>query len=168
MSCFKEIGGYFGLELSQAGPFHRDILDFNSGHSALRYLIRVQRIKKLHVPYYTCPVIWDSVEWEGCEFSFYEIGEDFLPVDDLPETDYILYTNYFGGLCAAGGNSCRSLPEADRRQCSGVLHAVSLEGEVTLPASSSGVLAAVILYGSHPAEARLKRSFFEEQDEAVF
>lgn len=97
--CNKEIGGYFELELPCGSSYHRDAAALNSGHNALRCLVRNRKIRKLRIPRYTCPVVPDALQREGCEFSFYEIGEDFLPVDDLPETDYILYTNYFG-VCA--------------------------------------------------------------------
>lgn len=97
----KEIGGYFGLDIKTGNyenlPVHSVAL--NTARNCLRYLIRAYNIKKINVPYYTCPVVIESIEKENCEIEFYHIDEHFIPEKSFSNEDYILYTNYFG-ICA--------------------------------------------------------------------
>lgn len=92
----KEIGGYFELETNHFEEYHKDALKLNSGSACLKQIIRTYHIKKLHVPGYTCPVVWKSVQDENCECVFYQVGPDFMPQQDFPKDEFILYNNYFG------------------------------------------------------------------------
>lgn len=96
MSETKEIGGYLGLECASFPLYHLDGIYLNLGRSAIRYVIRTLRIKRMHIPYYTCHTVAAALRAESCEPLFYEIGEDFLPKEDFPAQDYIIYNNYFG------------------------------------------------------------------------
>lgn len=96
-SC-KEIGGYFALDIKN-GILPEDAIALNIARNCLRYVIRVNNIKKIWVPYYTCPVVWESIKKEDCEMNFYHINKSFLPQIKFGENDFILYTNYFG-ICA--------------------------------------------------------------------
>jgi len=93
----KEIGGYFELECGRNPPYHSGVY-LNSGRNALRYIIRSLGIKRLHVPRYTCPVVWQAIGEEGCEIDFYDIDERFLPTRQFGREDFVLYNNYFGVL----------------------------------------------------------------------
>ena len=95
MSCCKEVGGYFGLECGKSADFH-DGVYLNSGRNALRYIIRAYGIKSMHVPAYTCPVVWEAVKAENCDISLYDIDENFMPVHGCGKDDFILYNNWFG------------------------------------------------------------------------
>lgn len=100
MSNAQAIGGYF--ELDGGGgrtPLPEGVL-LNSGRNALRHIVRQLGIHRLHVPYYTCPVVWHALKAEGCELEFYEIGLDLKPRKPLAKNDFVLYTNYFG--CCGG------------------------------------------------------------------
>jgi hypothetical protein len=100
MNSSNEIGGFFELELPSAGRMpHDQAIRLNSGRSCLRYLIRAHGIKTIHLPYFTCPVVWESVKAEGCQIEFYSIDANFNPTKTFPGTDFILYTNYFG-ICS--------------------------------------------------------------------
>ena len=93
----KEIGGYFELEIDKRfGHYHKDALKLNSASSCLKLLIRTFRIQKIYVPNFTCPVVWKAIMDEGCECLFYMIGPDFMPQQDFPKDEFILYNNYFG------------------------------------------------------------------------
>lgn len=92
----SEIGGYFELECGNTPPYHVGAVPLNSGRNAFRYIIRAHKIKKIHVPYYTCPVIWDVLREEACDFEFYHIDEELLPKVDFQEDDFVIYNNYFG------------------------------------------------------------------------
>ncbi len=96
----KEIGGYLELEIGYQYDNIGNSIALNSARNCLRYVIRAFNIKEIYVPFYTCPVVWQAVEQEDdCSVKFYHINESFMPVDDIKEDAYILYTNYFG-ICA--------------------------------------------------------------------
>lgn len=92
----KEIGGYFGIELEKKSEYHKDAVRVNSARSGLLYLIDAFDIRKIRIPKYTCPVVWETLEDKGCELLYYDIDENMLPTCDFDNDDYILYTNYFG------------------------------------------------------------------------
>ncbi len=99
MNSFKEIGGYFGLELNVKYDNIKDFLALNSAGNCLRYIIKAFEIKKIHVPFYTCPAVWEAIKKENCEIEFYHINKNFMPAVNFCQDDFILYTNYFG-ICA--------------------------------------------------------------------
>lgn len=76
-----------------------EVLKFNSARNSLRYIIRIFNIKEIYIPFYTCPVVWQSVRKENCKIKFYHIDEAFSPKIEFPKDAFILYTNYFG-VCA--------------------------------------------------------------------
>ena len=100
MNDGKAIGGYFELDQGQGRSALPDGVLLNSGRNALRYIVRKLGIKRIHVPYYTCPVVWDALNMERCQIEFYEIGMDLQPKKRFAKEDFVLYTNYFG--CCGG------------------------------------------------------------------
>lgn len=107
----KEIGGYFELETgNRSGHYHKDALKLNSASSCLKLLIRTFRIQKIHVPDFTCPVVWKAIKDEGCECLLYKVGPDFMPQQDFPKDEFILYNNYFG----VNGRNVRIMERAYR------------------------------------------------------
>ncbi len=95
----KEIGGYFSLETNQK-PRQFPGIALNSGRNALRYILRKYPIKRIFVPYYTCPVVWKVVREENIQIVFYHIDE-YLEIREqssinFSHDDYILVNNYFG------------------------------------------------------------------------
>lgn len=93
----REIGGYFELELKQQQCNNLgSAVMLNSARNCLRYIIKAYNINEIYLPFYTCPVVWQSVQKENCKIKFYHIDENFYPVQSFPENAYILYTNYFG------------------------------------------------------------------------
>ncbi len=95
----NEIGGYIELEFnSQSKPFHNAIA-INCARNGLKYIIKAFDIKKINVPYYTCPVVWEAIEETGCEIQYYKINKDLMPECEFDNENYILYTNYFG-ICS--------------------------------------------------------------------
>lgn len=96
----KEIGGYFGLELSYNVSFlHSDGCCLNSGRNALEYiLISLPKIKRIWIPYFTCDVILEPLIKLNIPYTFYSINERLeLKTDiNLSSNEYLLITNYFG------------------------------------------------------------------------
>ena len=91
----KEIGGY--LELAGGNqPLYHDGIYLNSGRNALRFIVRKLGIRKLHVPAYTCPVVFDALQKERVKIEQYALDSSFFPDCDFPKNDFIIYNNYFG------------------------------------------------------------------------
>ena len=99
LSFSKEIGGYFELEIDSKFDNISNNIALNCARNCLRYIIKAFQIKEIYAPFYTCPVVWQSIKKENCNIKFYHIDEKFMPTMELPENSYILYTNYFG-ICA--------------------------------------------------------------------
>lgn len=90
------IGGYFELECMDNQFYHSNAILLNSGRNALRYIIKVNKIKKLNVPAYTCKEVIESIKSEDCVIQFYNLNESFLPIESFRTNEFVLYTNYFG------------------------------------------------------------------------
>lgn len=73
-----------------------EIIKLNLARNCLKYICKAYGINKILLPYYTCPVVWNSLREENCEVKFYHIDKDFLPTEKFKKNDFILYTNYFG------------------------------------------------------------------------
>lgn len=73
-----------------------EIIKLNLARNCLKYICKAYGINKILLPYYTCPVVWNSLREESCEVKFYHIDKDFLPTEKFKKNDFILYTNYFG------------------------------------------------------------------------
>ncbi len=95
-NLYKEIGGYFELECARNIPYHKNGILLNSAGNALRCIIRTYHIQNLHVPYYTCPVVWQAVASENCHIIPYDTDHYFMPLKKIDSQDFILYNNYFG------------------------------------------------------------------------
>jgi len=96
----REIGGYFELERGPYAPLHGGVL-LNSGRSALRLIVRLLKITRIHVPYYTCPVVHEALKAERCVVDHYELDKLFMPSKPFRKDDFILANDYFG---LKGGN----------------------------------------------------------------
>ncbi len=81
------------------------MIKLNLARNCLRYLIKAYEIKEIYAPYYSCNTVWHAIKQENCRIKFYHIGEDFSPLVNFPQNDFILYINYFG-LC---DNICKKL-----------------------------------------------------------
>jgi len=95
MTTTRPIGGYFELERGYFKPRLGGAY-VNSGCNALRLIIRTLKITRLHVPYYTCPVVPKTVLSEGCEVIPYELDDKLMPACRFPKDEFILANDYFG------------------------------------------------------------------------
>ena len=100
MNSYKEIGGYFSLELNtQTRNIHEKAIFVNSGRHALELILKnTSNIKCLWIPYYTCEVVLEPLIKLNIPYSFYNINEELELAQkiDISDGEYILYTNYFG------------------------------------------------------------------------
>lgn len=93
----EEIGNYFSLETVNMPTNWLDgKIALNSGRNALRYIVRLYKIKKISVPVYTCAFVWEALKAENCEITFYHIDRNLVPIVDFAADDFVLYNNYFG------------------------------------------------------------------------
>lgn len=91
----KPIGGYFGFAGRVSELPIKGVM-LNSGRNASRWILRELKIKKVHLPFYTCPVVEQAVRAEDCAVEHYPLGPDFLPAVDFAPDDWVVYNNYFG------------------------------------------------------------------------
>ena len=97
------MGGFFGLELPSYGHFPQwqegRSVAVNSGRNALEYILRcLGDVRRVHVPWYTCHTVTETLARLRIPCSFYRVDETLEPLA-LPEPEYgeyVLYTNYFG------------------------------------------------------------------------
>lgn len=90
---------------------HENGILLNLGRNAFKYILCAipDRVNKLYMPYYTCPVVWHGLTFidqlsimNGTsiikELQFYHIDKNLAIVEDieLGEHDYIVVNNYFG------------------------------------------------------------------------
>lgn len=96
----KTIGGYFGLELPKPGAFpHSNGLLVNSARNALEAILRgLPPGTEVLLPRFTCEVVFEPFVRTGIGFSLYDVDDnlELSELPDLKESQYLLYTNYFG------------------------------------------------------------------------
>lgn len=96
----NEIGGYLELESFYGAEYYSDAVGLNNARNSLLYILKAKQIKKLNIPIFLCEAVSNALTRENIAFSFYHVGEDFLPDSDyLPEVDTVTYlVNYYGTL----------------------------------------------------------------------
>ena len=65
----KAIGGFFELELNRGREYHYDALALNLGRTAFEYILKARKIRKIHLPLYTCDVMLEPVVRAGTEME---------------------------------------------------------------------------------------------------
>lgn len=96
----KEIGGYFGLDQLIDRPYHKNMIELNTGRNALLYLIKSKKIKKTYLPYYLCDSVSHILKKYEYEFEYYHVDKEFNPIFDkkLGHDEYLYIVNYYGQL----------------------------------------------------------------------
>ena len=84
------------LNISDSFNHFDGLIPLNCARNCLKYIVRAFKIEEIYIPFYTCPVIWQTLKKEHCKIKFYHIDENFYPVIKFPQNAYILYNNYFG------------------------------------------------------------------------
>jgi hypothetical protein len=93
------IGGYFGLELRTGSHFHPGSYALNTGRNALALALRNGAWRKVHVPQYTCSVVFEAIRREKIEILVHPVDEDLelvLDPADVGPDEVVLLTAYFG------------------------------------------------------------------------
>jgi hypothetical protein len=95
----RKIGGFFELELNTGKEYHNKAIRLNLGRTSFEYILRVKKVSKIYLPWYTCDVLLEPLDKLGIKYIFYRIESNLEPVLNLTlfnDTDYLLYINYFG------------------------------------------------------------------------
>ena len=69
----NEFGGYFELELNEGKDYHAGAIKLNTGRNALEYILRVNKYKKIYLPFFTCDVLLQPIEKLKIDTEFYHI-----------------------------------------------------------------------------------------------
>lgn len=93
----REIGGYIELDTYQLPMLHACAIALNCGRNALAYLLRARRVRRLWIPRLICDSVTDVCEREGVPYSFYCVGLNFLPAEevDLKDDEWLYFVNYY-------------------------------------------------------------------------
>lgn len=95
-----EIGGYFGLDKLINNEYHKGLIRLNTATNALLYLLKVQDINKVYIPYYLCSSVSEKLIKNGYEIEYYKVDIEFRPIiNKVMEENEVLYiVNYFGQI----------------------------------------------------------------------
>jgi len=98
MQTFKSIGGYLGLDFpgNKKNKILKSKYCFNSARSALLFYLKYKNIKKVWVAHYTCGNFLDTLSKNGIDLIYYNINDKYEIITNIPETDHIIYVNYYG------------------------------------------------------------------------
>ena len=97
----KEIGGYFQLEEMPGEEYYPDLYRVNLGRTALLWLLKSRRCRKILLPYFLCGSVVHTCQENQIETEFYHLNEKLevlYPKEQLPEGEYLYLVNYYGQL----------------------------------------------------------------------
>ena len=108
----RPIGGYHPFELPSQGnlPYSRtdgnyggvktcDAFPINLGRSGLSFILQHRRYRKVWLPAYICPVVFDTLNQLGVAYETYMLDMQFAPIghfDNIADDEAFLYVDYFG------------------------------------------------------------------------
>lgn len=96
----NEIGGYIEFEYYHGKEYHSDAIHLNCARNCLAYLIKVNNIKKIFIPYFLCSSVVEVCHKYNVEVEYYHIDEDFYPI--IPSADFskdwFYLVNYYGQI----------------------------------------------------------------------
>ena len=88
----KEIGGYFQLEEMPGEEYYPDLYRVNLGRTALLWLLKSRRCRKILLPYFLCGSVVHTCQENQIETEFYHLNEKLevlYPKEQLPEGEYL-------------------------------------------------------------------------------
>ena len=92
----KEIGGYFQLEEMPGEEYYPDLYRVNLGRTALLWLLKSRRCRKILLPYFLCESVVHTCQENQIETEFYHLNEKLevlCPKEQLPEGEYLFHKN---------------------------------------------------------------------------
>jgi hypothetical protein len=96
----KPIGGFFELEqcLTGSSEFHAEAYGLSFGRASLRFILERLRPESVLVPFYSCRVVWETLDQLHIPYSFYGVNPRLEPEKPLKLSagQYAIIINYFG------------------------------------------------------------------------
>lgn len=73
------------------------VLDFNTGRTAILAALSQINLNKVYIPYYNCEVVYQTLIWHKIPVERYFLDEELQPrLEAIGEQDWLVYVNYFG------------------------------------------------------------------------
>ena len=88
----KEIGGYFQLEEMPGEEYYPDLYRVNLGRTALLWLLKSRRCRKILLPYFLCGSVVHTCQENQIETEFYNLNEKLEVLytkEHLTEWEYL-------------------------------------------------------------------------------
>lgn len=104
MSVLSEWGGCLPMEIHTSSPREYDgfdVLDFNTGRSAIYAAVLDMGAKRVWLPYYLCPTVRDFLVERDVNIVEYHIDGLFQPLIDhssVRSDDVVVWTNWLGAV----------------------------------------------------------------------
>jgi len=98
----REYGGYLPLELDRRKEYYLknadyEVRKYNSGRCAIYQAVKDSLASRVWLPIYLCDTVSNFLERKNVTVEFYNIDQDFLPVNiELNDEDIVVWTTYFG------------------------------------------------------------------------
>jgi hypothetical protein len=93
-----EIGGYFGLELSNGKEYHQGAIALNTGRNALEVILSERKFQKVFIPFYNCDAVIEPFIKTSTPYEFYQIDKNLKPSISrtFQKDEALMLVNYFG------------------------------------------------------------------------
>ena len=93
----EELGGYLRWVFTKYWSVEKLGIPLNSGRNALEYIIRVQGIRTILLPYFICDSIVNKCLELAVQIEYYHLNHNFFPLVPVEHnSDAIFIVNYFG------------------------------------------------------------------------
>lgn len=93
------IGGYLPLEFSvMKSLIYPEAYPVNLGRTGLKLIVQKKNYRRVWLPEYICPVVFDALKSINVPYATYKIDKNMDPIIDfeVKEWEAFLYVNYFG------------------------------------------------------------------------
>lgn len=94
----RELGGYIEFEKYTGQMLYEDGIKLNCGRNALSYLIKTKKIEKIWMPKFMCDSCDKVLLDNRVKVEYYSIGNDFRPIIEEREKDWLYIVNFYAQL----------------------------------------------------------------------
>ena len=94
----KEIGGYIEFERYHQEMLHEEAIALNCGRNCLTYILLARNISRIWLPKFLCESVKGVCDKVNVQVREYSINQEFMPILDDNESDWVYIVNYYGQL----------------------------------------------------------------------
>lgn len=94
----KEIGGYIEFERYHKEMLHEEAIALNCGRNCLGYILMARNISRIWLPKFLCESVKGVCDKANVQVREYSINQEFMPILDDNESDWVYIVNYYGQL----------------------------------------------------------------------